>query len=215
MFDNLKVYWWCLHFSVTISVVINEILIPRQKTIETGQKAKNFFKPTIWFHFFPMTFRDNCLPLPQMENQRRKKETDHVRYRKTNHGNGLVPNGTGHGKKVKPNRRFKKNFFVFCPVSIVFCRGIRISLIMIFTGEDYEKLNLCSAHPEPFCHLFSVQKACVPLPCHAIFVLSFLCSLYHIKSTWQCRPHWIAGTGLVLRRSYCCMFLQSRFLLDT
>ena len=31
-------------------------------------------------------------------------------------------------KKVKPNRRFKKIFFVFCPVSIVFCRGIRISL---------------------------------------------------------------------------------------
>ena len=35
-----------------------------------------------------------------------------------------------------------KDFFVFCPVSIVFCRGIRISLIMIFTGEDYEKLSL-------------------------------------------------------------------------
>ena len=46
-----------------------------------------------------------------------------------------------HGKKVKPNHRFKKNF-CFCPVSIVFCRGIRISLIMIFTGEDYEKLSL-------------------------------------------------------------------------
>ena len=66
-----------------------------------------------------------------------------------------------------------------------------------------------------FVIFFSVQKACVPLPCHAIFVLSFLCSLYHIKSTWQFRPHWIAGTGLVLRRSYCCMILQSRFLLDT
>ena len=39
--------------------MINEILIPRQKTIETGQEAKNPFKPTIWFHFFPMTFRDN------------------------------------------------------------------------------------------------------------------------------------------------------------
>ena len=53
----------------------NEILIPRQKTIETGQKKnkKIVFKPTIWFHFFPMTFRDNCVPLPQMENQRRKK----------------------------------------------------------------------------------------------------------------------------------------------
>ena len=30
-----------------------------------------------------------------------------------------------------------KGFFASCPVSIVFCRGIRISLIMIFTGEDY------------------------------------------------------------------------------
>ena len=87
--------------------MINEILIPRQKTIETGQKQKILFKPTIWFHFFPMTFRDNCVPLPQMENQRRKKE-----------------------------------IFCFCPVSIVFCRGIRISLIIIFTGEDYEKLSL-------------------------------------------------------------------------
>ena len=49
--------------------MINEILIPRQKTIETGQKQKILFKPTIWFHIFPMTFRDNCVPLPQMENQ--------------------------------------------------------------------------------------------------------------------------------------------------
>ena len=35
-----------------------------------------------------------------------------------------------------------KRFFASCPVSIVFCPGIRISLIMIFTGEDCEKLSL-------------------------------------------------------------------------
>ena len=45
-------------------------------------KKQNLFKPLIWFHYFPMTFRDNCVPLPQMENQRRKKETDQVRCRK-------------------------------------------------------------------------------------------------------------------------------------
>ena len=47
-------------------------------------------------------------------------------------------------EKSETKSSVKKDFFVFffCPVSIVFCRGIRISLIMIFTGEDYEKLRL-------------------------------------------------------------------------
>ena len=35
------------------------------------------------------------------------------------------------------NRRLKKNFSFFCAVSIVFCRGIRLSLIRREKGCDH------------------------------------------------------------------------------
>ena len=41
-----------------------------------------------------MIFRDNYVPLPQMEIKEKRKLTKSD-IKKTNHGNGLVPNGTG------------------------------------------------------------------------------------------------------------------------
>ena len=50
-----------------------------RRSVETGQKTKNSFLTDDLVSLFPMTFRDNCVPLPQMDNQRRKEETDQVR----------------------------------------------------------------------------------------------------------------------------------------
>ena len=64
-------------------MIINEILIPGQKTIDTGQKKKNFFlTDDLVLLFSHDVSGQNCVPLPQMHNQRRKKETDQVRQRK-------------------------------------------------------------------------------------------------------------------------------------
>ena len=79
-----------------------------KRQLRQDKKQKILFKPTIWFHFFPMTFRDNCVPLPQMENQRRKKETDQVRYRKNKPCQWL--SAKRYGKEIKNIQTVRERF---------------------------------------------------------------------------------------------------------
>ena len=65
-----------------------------------------------------------------------------------------------HGKKVKPNRRFKKNFLFFCPVSIVFCRVIRISLIY---GAFVSKASFIAIRHIQWQPPFSFKENCTGL----------------------------------------------------
>ena len=162
-----------------------------------------------------MTFRDNCVPLPQMDNQSRKRKLTKSDNEKANHRNGLVPNGLGkkfamvcffviwlgqfpfsslivhlrkghtvvskhHGKKVKPNRRLKKNFLLFCPVSIVFCRGIRISLInVVHVGRNPTDICTSNAFCIPmliykqFCNIFKVSLSLYMYMCQTAFYTGF------------------------------------------
>ena len=44
-------------------------------------------------------------------------------------------------EKSETKSSVKKEVFVFCPVSIVFCRGIRISLIMFFNSHGLDSCH--------------------------------------------------------------------------
>ena len=55
-----------------------------------------------------MTFRDNCVPLPQMENQRRKKEADQVRYRRNKRWQWL--SAKWYGKEIENIQTVRERF---------------------------------------------------------------------------------------------------------
>ena len=70
-----------LNFSESppMKIMINEILIPRQKTVETGQKQKNSFLTDDLVSLFSHDVsRQLCGPSSDGQS-RRKKETDQVR----------------------------------------------------------------------------------------------------------------------------------------